>query len=291
MGWWAAAAFTLNCQKLWNKGGHDLSWRWWPQTILSTNLIEVMLLHWCKKMRKHTNLRTENEDDEEAVDCDTSGAPTPMAPFFLASAELGQTLPPADFFPPGMSLNPTLQVRPLSKRGTTRLWHRPLLHTEIEYSPWPGFATSLGGKGWDKPMEDCCWACARHHFIWPYRQASLEEGTTSLTPWRQGNCEAQTLQCCLEAELKTSTKIWVKLLTHLDRALSRMSWTSICNPYTLDTGITTPSESGREEIVSTRATWGEQWATLCWECHEQQHQCQSEILIDSDQPSYWQESR
>ena len=26
----------------------------------------------------------------------------------------------------------------------------------------------------------------------------------------------------------------------------------------------------------------------CQEWHEQQHQCQSEILIDSDQPSCWQ---
>ena len=42
-----------------------------------------------------------------------------------------------------MSLNPTLQVRPLSQKGTTRLWHRPPLYTEMALSPWPGFATSL----------------------------------------------------------------------------------------------------------------------------------------------------
>ena len=45
-----------------------------------------------------------------------------------------------------MSLNPTLQVRPLSQRGTTRLWHRPLLHIEMEPSQWPVFATSPKGK-------------------------------------------------------------------------------------------------------------------------------------------------
>ena len=39
-------------------------------------------------------------------------------------------------------LNPTLQVRLLCQRGTTRLWHRSLLHTEMEPSPGSGFATS-----------------------------------------------------------------------------------------------------------------------------------------------------
>ena len=39
------------------------------------------------------------------------------------------------------SLIPTLQVRPLSQRWTTRPWHRSLLHCEMEPSPWPGLAT------------------------------------------------------------------------------------------------------------------------------------------------------
>ena len=42
----------------------------------------------------------EEDDDHEAVDCDTSGKLVPMAPFFLASAELAETLPPVDFLPP-----------------------------------------------------------------------------------------------------------------------------------------------------------------------------------------------
>ena len=49
------------------------------------------------KMGKHTNLKNQNEDDEEAADCDTSEVPTPMAPFLLESAELAETLPLADF--------------------------------------------------------------------------------------------------------------------------------------------------------------------------------------------------
>ena len=52
-------------------------------------------------MGKHTKLKTKDKDDEEAVDCDISGVATSTAPFFLASAELAETLPPADFLPPG----------------------------------------------------------------------------------------------------------------------------------------------------------------------------------------------
>ena len=52
-GWWATATLTLNCQKLLNKGGWYLSWRWWPKTILSTNLLHVMLLHWSKNLKAY----------------------------------------------------------------------------------------------------------------------------------------------------------------------------------------------------------------------------------------------
>ena len=45
-----------------------------------------------------------------------------------------------------MSLIPTLQVRPLSPRCTTRPWHSSLLHCEMEPSPWPGLCTPLRGK-------------------------------------------------------------------------------------------------------------------------------------------------
>ena len=44
------------------------------------------------------------------------------------------------------SLIPTLQVRPLSQRWTTRPWNRSLLHHEMEPGPWPGLATPLRGK-------------------------------------------------------------------------------------------------------------------------------------------------
>ena len=78
----------------------------------------------------------------------------------------------------------------------------------------------LDRKDWDKPMEDCCWACTRDRLIWPYRQASLG-GITSLRLWRKGNCEAQTSWCCLETELNTCAKVWAEFPSHLDTALSQ----------------------------------------------------------------------
>ena len=109
-------------------------------------------------------------------------------------------------------------------------------------------------------MEDCCWACVRDQLIQPYMQASLG-GTTSLQLWRKGFCEAQTSCCCLEAELNICAKIQAELSTHLDTALSGMSWTLRSNSCTSDTGITSPSESGREERISTRATL--RWEMSC----------------------------
>ena len=95
-------------------------------------------------------------------------------------------------------------------------------------------------------MEYCCWVCARdplNQLIWPYRQASLG-GTTSLRLWRKGNCEAQTLWCCLKAELNTCAQIWAEFPPCLDTALSRMSWTLRSISCTSDGGITPIGEYG-----------------------------------------------
>ena len=156
-----------------------------------------------------------------------------------------------------MSLIPTLQVRPLSQRCPIRPWHRPqhrcLLYCEMETSLGLVLPPLLEGKDWGKPMEDCCSACTREQLIQPYRQASLG-GNTSLRLWRKGNCDAQTSQFCLETVLNTCAKIWAEFKTHLETALSRMSWTLRSNSRTSDTGIIPSSELGREERVSTRAS-------------------------------------
>ena len=106
-GWWAAAALTLKCQKSWNKGGRDLSWRWWPQIIFSTNLLHVMLLHWSKiwtayqpemlqMMRRMKRLRALAHQD---------------TPLFFLTVKLVETLPPVDFLLLGWT------SLPLSKWG------------------------------------------------------------------------------------------------------------------------------------------------------------------------------
>ena len=160
------------------------------------------------------------------MDCDTSGLLTPMPTFFLALAELEETLPPADWCT-WKSLSSTLQVRPLSQRGTTRPWHRPLLHSEMEPSQWPVFATSFRGKR--------------------LRQA-------------HGG-----------------------LLLSLSQ---RPVYTAIQASFTRRNHILNTLKKG--ELLSPDHTT---LAALCQDWHEQQHQCQSETLTDSDQPSCWQESR
>ena len=252
MGGWAAATLTLDCQKLWNKGEWYLSWCWWPWTILSTNLLDVMLLHWSKNLKSIPTWKTADEGDEEAEDCYTSGVPTPTAPFPPSIGRTGRDTATSRLLATWISVIPTLQVRPLSQRCTTRPWQRFLLHCEKEPSSC-GLGTLLEGKDWDKPMEDCCWTCTRDQLIQPYRQASLG-GITSLTLQRKGNCEAQTSGCCLETELNVSAKIWAEFPTHLETALSKMPWTLRSNSHTSDTGIMPPSELGREERVSTRKT-------------------------------------
>ena len=142
-------------------------------TILSTNWLEVMLLHWSKKWESIPTCKTADEDDEEAVDCDTSGVLTPMVPILPVSVEPADTLPPADFLTPGWVSVPLSKWGLLAKEapldpGTGLFW-------TVKWNPGCGLALLplLEGKDWDKPMEDCCWACARNQLIWPYRQASL----------------------------------------------------------------------------------------------------------------------
>ena len=184
----------------------------------------------------------------------------PQTPFLLVLVEPVETLPPADFLPLGWASFPLSKWGLLAKEG-------PLdpgtgLFCTVKWNPVHGLALPplLGEKDWDKPMEDCCWACARDQLIRPYRLASLG-GITSLRLWRKGNCEAQISWHCLETELNTCAKIQVELPTHFVTALSKMSWTLRSNSHISDTGIMPPSESSREERVSRRASL--RWEMRC----------------------------
>ena len=84
-------------------------------------------------------------EDEEAVDCDTSGV-LMSSPHLPSISRTGRDTTTSRLPATWMSIIPTLQVRPLSQRGNTGLWPRPLLHTEMEPSLWPGFAISLRGE-------------------------------------------------------------------------------------------------------------------------------------------------
>ena len=235
------------------------------QTIFSTDLLDVMLLHWSKNLNSIPSWKVADDEEDEEVEgfgmSGTSGVLTPTPPFLLDSVELVETLPPVDFLPLGQT------SFPLSKWGLL-VKDAPLvpgtdpdigLFCTVNWNPIHGLALPalLGGKDWDKPTE---YACARDQLIWPYRQASLG-GITSLRLWRKGKCEAQISQCCLETELNRCAKICAEFPTHLETALAKMPWIWRSNSCTSDTGITSPSALGSEEWVSTRATW--RWEISC----------------------------
>ena len=71
----------------------------------------------------------------------------PMAPLLSSIRRTGRDTTTSRLFATWMGLSPTLQVRSLNQRGTSRFWHRPLLHIEMEPSLWPGFANPLREKG------------------------------------------------------------------------------------------------------------------------------------------------
>ena len=150
MGWWAAATLTLNCQKSQNKGGWDLSWRWWLWTMLSTNLLDVMLLHWSKNLKTIPTWKAADVDDKEAEEAEnssTSGVPNPMPPFSPSLSRTGGDTATSRLLATQTSLIQTLQVRPLSQGCPTRPCHRPWhRYCELEPSPWSGLATPLRRK-------------------------------------------------------------------------------------------------------------------------------------------------
>ena len=153
-----------------------------------------MLLHWSKNLKSIPTWNVadvEDEEDEEVEGSGTSGVLTPKPPFLSNSAELVETLPPADFLPHGQASFPLSKWGHLGKDA----WLVPGTDPDIglfcivNWNPVHGLALLplLGGKDWDKPTE---WACTRDQLIQPYRHASLG-GITSLRLWRKGNVQSK----------------------------------------------------------------------------------------------------
>ena len=93
--------------------------------------------------------KTKDEDDKEAVDWGTSGVLTPMASLLPSISRTGRDTTISRLPVTWMSLNPILQVRPLSQRGTTRLWHRYLLLIEME----PHYLLCFFHLSWGKRLR------------------------------------------------------------------------------------------------------------------------------------------
>ena len=118
-----------------------------------------------------------------------------------------------------MSLNLTLQVRPLSQRSITRLQPRSLLHSE-----WNTDCGLVCHPSWRKrlrqPHEGLLLSLCLRPCLTAI-QANLTRRNISLQLARKCNCEAQTSQSAGKQNLKCA-KIQAELPTHLETALSRM---------------------------------------------------------------------
>ena len=151
MEWWVGVALVSNGLKLWNNGWWHLSWRCWPFTILSTNLSEVMPLHWYKNWGRVLTCTT----GEGGEDCNMSGTTSPMAwlPFFWVSVVLVDAHL-VDFLPPWQPSDLGLRWGFFGKEtppdsGTGHSW---ILsgNPAIDFS----LASPIEAEGWDSPRED-----------------------------------------------------------------------------------------------------------------------------------------
>ena len=81
---------------------------------------------------------TTEDDDDEVVDCSTSGMPSSMADLFPRVSRTGEDPTISRLSATLMSINSTLQVRYLCQRGTTRLW-QGMFYT-LKWNPVFGLA-------------------------------------------------------------------------------------------------------------------------------------------------------
>ena len=135
----------INCQKFWNKED-GLKLKMLTPNHIKHKPVRCNASPMIKKFEKHTNLNNCRWRWWEAEEHDTSGVPTPTEPFPPSISRTGGDTAISRLLATWINLNPTLQVRPLSKGWTTRPWHRSLLCHEMEPSPWPDLATPLRRK-------------------------------------------------------------------------------------------------------------------------------------------------
>ena len=97
----SCSCLQIKLPEVTEQGRCNLNWKWWPWTILITNLLEVMLIHWSKKIRKHTNLKNWGWGWWGGYGLTHQECWPPQPSFILESAELADRLLPTDFLPPG----------------------------------------------------------------------------------------------------------------------------------------------------------------------------------------------
>ena len=165
---------------------------------------------------------------DEVKDCKTSGMPSPMAP--LLPRVSGTCRYASIWFLPPWWLSSLVSRRCFFFKDAppdTGTGHFCKLN--------------LNPANWELLMSQC-----------------QEPRIELLLLWRKGNWETQTSWWCLETDLKTLAKIWPLLPTHLDKALSRISWMIVSSSCPSEAAITPPPELCTETNVSITAV-------LVWE--------------------------
>ena len=128
----------------------------------------------------------------------------PQLPFFLESMELVDA-PPDDFLPLLSTISPSVKVRFFCQRVTARLWHWPFLHIKSGSCLWFGFSTYHRCDRLRQRKGRLLLSQSQRPVNLAIKANIIRRN--SVLEVVKGNCEAQTSQCCLEAELKRYAKI------------------------------------------------------------------------------------
>ena len=148
-----------------------------------------MLLHWSKNFGGVPTYTTEEDNGAEVKDCNTSGMPFSMAPFFRESVELVNK-PRAHFLATLMTIRLSIKVRFFSRGASPDFGtcHFSTLNWNLSFglalAPHRGWR--LGQSKWKLFVSLCHWPVEG---TW---QANLTRRNGILSTVKEGNWEAQT---------------------------------------------------------------------------------------------------
>ena len=223
--------------KLWNIRRCHLSWRLQHPTILSANLLEVMLLHWSTNWENVPTFTMDEHDVDGVVDWNTPGMPSPTALLFPKIGETARCI--------------TRWLLLLYQWPITRIWQRQFLNIK----PEPSFSSAYATSHRDQRLRQ-----AKQRLLLILNQRPVNVIIKASLTRRNSILKIVTKEetWCLDfmmlpgSRIKKICKNIGCITTHLDKALSRMSSSLTSNSCTSWKGNTCPSKPCGEAIVSTR---------------------------------------